>query len=375
MDLSTVTIIGWMYIIFTIYRLMLTVYNLVYPFFLAEPCDLHKLAGAKWAVITGATDGIGKGYAFELARKGFSILLVSRTQSRLDDVKAQIEKETFSEVILSSSKMVAINEINFQYFEKRASQVERHLCRAITDDENVKCVRTIAFDFSSADIDYYEKSLLSQIRTLDIGILVNNVGSTFEYPDMYHKVDGGIKLFKHISVINIIPVTLLMAAVLPQMYERNSGIIVNVASSSAYYKLRWFSVYAASKKYVCWLTKIVQEEYAKTNIIIQEVNPMIVVTKLAKVKKPSFFRPKADVYARSAVRTIGVIKHTTGYFAHQIKVECLKWLPQFIANAEIHKRMMLFHKVMVARKMRQAAIAAAADADIDAKNTCKQQYQ
>lgn len=49
MDLSIVNIIGWIYIIFTIYRLMLTVYNLVYPFFLAEPCDLHKIAGAKWA--------------------------------------------------------------------------------------------------------------------------------------------------------------------------------------------------------------------------------------------------------------------------------------------------------------------------------------
>ncbi|EFO27920.1 hypothetical protein LOAG_00557 [Loa loa] len=332
MDLSTISIIGWIYIIFTIYRLMLTLYNLVYPFFLAKPRDLHKLAGAKWAVITGATDGIGKGYAFELARKGFSILLISRTQSRLDDVKAQIEQETSSEV------------------------------------------RTIAFDFSSADIDYYEQSLLSQIRALDIGILVNSVGSTFEYPDLYHKVDGGIKLFKHISVINIIPATVLMAAVLPQMYERDSGIIINVASSSAYYKLRWFSVYAASKKYVSWLTKIVQEEYAKTNIIIQEVNPMIVVTKLAKVKRPSFFRPKADVYARSAVRTIGIIKHTTGYFAHQIKVECLKWLPEFIADAEIHKRMILFHKVMVARKMRQAAIAAAADTDSDAKNTRTKQH-
>lgn len=38
---------------------------------------------------------------------------------------------------------------------------------------------------------------------------VNSVGSTFEYPDLYHKVDGGIKLFKHISVINIIPVTVV----------------------------------------------------------------------------------------------------------------------------------------------------------------------
>lgn len=70
---------------------------------ISSPWKKSLLAMRSWkfliTVITGATDGIGKGYAFELARKGFSILLISRTQSRLDDVKAQIEKETSSEVI------------------------------------------------------------------------------------------------------------------------------------------------------------------------------------------------------------------------------------------------------------------------------------
>ncbi|XP_058263711.1 very-long-chain 3-oxoacyl-CoA reductase-A isoform X2 [Hemibagrus wyckioides] len=40
----------------------------------------------KWAVVTGATDGIGKSYAEELARRGFSIMLISRSQEKLDDV-------------------------------------------------------------------------------------------------------------------------------------------------------------------------------------------------------------------------------------------------------------------------------------------------
>lgn len=53
-------------------------------------------------------------------------------------------------------------------------------------------------------------------------------------------------------------------------------------------------------------------------------------------------------------------------------MEGLKWLPEFIADAEIHKRMMLFHKVMVARKMRQAVITTAADNGSDVKNISKQ---
>ncbi|KAJ3593702.1 hypothetical protein NHX12_006036 [Muraenolepis orangiensis] len=40
----------------------------------------------QWAVVTGATDGIGKAYAEELARRGFNIVLISRTQEKLDDV-------------------------------------------------------------------------------------------------------------------------------------------------------------------------------------------------------------------------------------------------------------------------------------------------
>ena len=43
--------------------------------------------------MTGATDGIGKAYAFELARRGFNIVLVSRTQSKLNDVKKELNEK------------------------------------------------------------------------------------------------------------------------------------------------------------------------------------------------------------------------------------------------------------------------------------------
>lgn len=43
-----------------------------------------------FTVVTGATDGIGKAYAFELARKGLNVVLVSRTLSKLQEVAKEI---------------------------------------------------------------------------------------------------------------------------------------------------------------------------------------------------------------------------------------------------------------------------------------------
>lgn len=43
-------------------------------------------------MVTGATDGIGKSYARHLAQQGLNIVLVSRTQSKLENVAAEIGK-------------------------------------------------------------------------------------------------------------------------------------------------------------------------------------------------------------------------------------------------------------------------------------------
>lgn len=61
-----------------------------------------------------------------------------------------------------------------------------------------------------------------------------------------------------------------------------------------------------------------------------------------------------------------------GILLFWFQVECLKWLPEFIADAEIHKRMTVFHKVMVARKKRQAAVDKADEANSEVKNTSKE---
>lgn len=64
-----------------------------YQYFLRPAKNLTKFG--KWAVITGATDGIGKAYATALAKKGMSVLLISRTESKLKAVKEEIDSKGY----------------------------------------------------------------------------------------------------------------------------------------------------------------------------------------------------------------------------------------------------------------------------------------
>ena len=53
--------------------------------------DLKERYGGGWVLITGCTNGIGKAYAFELAKEGFNIVMVARNQAKLEQVKAELE--------------------------------------------------------------------------------------------------------------------------------------------------------------------------------------------------------------------------------------------------------------------------------------------
>ena len=60
--------------------------------FLKSPLDVRK-CGGDWALVTGSTDGIGKSYAFALAKKGLNIILVSRSPYKLQNVAAELEQK------------------------------------------------------------------------------------------------------------------------------------------------------------------------------------------------------------------------------------------------------------------------------------------
>lgn len=54
------------------------------------PVTVERYGKNSWAVVTGATDGIGKGLAIALAKRGFNIVLISRTLEKLQTVAKEL---------------------------------------------------------------------------------------------------------------------------------------------------------------------------------------------------------------------------------------------------------------------------------------------
>ncbi|KAL3088821.1 hypothetical protein niasHT_024830 [Heterodera trifolii] len=277
-----VSLAGYLTIAIFLQKLFRSLYNVVFPYLFAVPQNIKVLAGAEWAVVTGSTDGIGKAYALELAKKNFNIVLISRSMDKLNAVAEEI-KQKYPNV-------------------------------------EVKC---ISFDFTNANLKDYEQTIFSQLSTIEIGMLVNNVGMSYEYPERLDRIEGGLQRVSDITVINTLPTTVLSAFVLKQMRERGRGVVVNLASSAAYFNWFYLAVYSASKKYVCWLSSILRMEYADTDIVIQTVCPMMVATKMAKIRKASFFTPSPEEFAAQALRSIGLVDETTGCLSHQIQAELM----------------------------------------------------
>ncbi|CAD5223307.1 unnamed protein product [Bursaphelenchus okinawaensis] len=295
MDL--VSFFGYIVIAWFVIKLYNHVWHILYPYVIGTPKDLKKLAGAKWAVITGSTDGIGKAYAFELASKGFDIVLVSRSEEKLAKVAEELKKQ----------------------------------------HQDVE-VKTLTFDFSESDPKVYEEKLLKHLDDIEIGIFVNNVGQVIDYPAQLHEVAGGIQKLSDILHINATSLTILSAYVLKQMNQRRSGIIVNVSSSAGLSPITYLNVYSASKKYVNWLSEILRREYSDSSVTIQTLVPFMVDTKMAANFKydnmPEAFKPDAVKFVKSAVRTIGLVDETTGCLFHQVQKEILTgFIPTWVVQA------------------------------------------
>nr|XP_056706665.1 very-long-chain 3-oxoacyl-CoA reductase [Euleptes europaea] len=268
-------------------RVLYHVVNGVRLWALGDPKAVGPHLGA-WAVVTGATDGIGKAYAEELARRGMKVALISRSQEKMDQVASEIRGRF-----------------------------------------NVE-TKTIVGDFEDREAVY--DKIKEGLEGLEIGILVNNVGASYPFPQYFLELADLDKTIDRLININVLSVCKMTRLVLPRMLERSKGVIVNMSSFAGYNPFPFVTLYSATKAFVDFFSRGLNAEYRNKGVIVQSVQPYLVQTKMTKIRKPSFFVPTPETLVKYALNTVGLESQTSGYPTHSLLAWISRILPKWYRN-------------------------------------------
>jgi short-subunit dehydrogenase len=211
------------------------------------------------ALVTGASSGIGAIYADRLARRGYDLILVARSQGKLSQLATRLGKETGRKV------------------------------------------ETVAADLNQSDDLRRVETVL---RTNDrITLLANNAGFGSASPLLSSDVD---KMEEMIS-LNVRALMRLSYAAVPGFVARGGGTIINISSIAAIAPEILNGVYGGSKAFVLAFSQSLHKELAEKNIRVQAVLPGATATEFWDVagtpvsNLPSAIVMKADAMVDAAL--------------------------------------------------------------------------
>ncbi|KAF2877452.1 hypothetical protein BDV95DRAFT_625336 [Massariosphaeria phaeospora] len=233
-----------------------------------------------WALITGASDGIGKEFALSLAQKGYNLILVSRTESKLASFASDISAKYGPKV-------------------------------------NTK---TLAMDFAqNKDSDY--TALKKLVDGLDISILVNNVGLSHSIPVPF--VETPAKEMNDIVVINCLGTLRITQLVAPGMVSRKRGLILTMASFGGFFPTPLLATYSGSKAFLQQWSTALGSELEPHGVHVQCVQSHLVTTAMSKIKRTSALVPNPKQFVRAVLGKLGrsggaqgVAFTSTPYWSH-----------------------------------------------------------
>ncbi len=198
------------------------------------------------ALITGASAGIGREFARQLATRTRTLVLVARREQRLNELREELHS--------------------------RNAQLSVHtrvvdLCDKIQIDDLVRWLEQ-----NKIGIDF----LINNAGLGDYG----SIGTSDPAQD------------DRIIQVNITALTLLTRALLPQMIAKRQGAILNVSSSAGFLPIPGMGVYAASKAYVNSFSEALRAELRGSGVIVTALCPGPVHTEFGDAAKRPGGQPK-----------------------------------------------------------------------------------
>ena len=214
-----------------------------------------------FALITGASGGIGYYFAHELARKKHNVLLVARSGDKLMELK---------------------NLLTERY------QIQ---CEYVAMDLSVAGAADQLFDWCTT-------------RNYEINILINNAGyGLFGYFEKQEVTE-----VKNMMQLNMNTLMELCHIFLPMLKAKPKAYIMNVASTASYQAVPTLSVYAATKAFVVLFTRGLRYELKNTSVSVSCLSPGATSTNFIDRARLQAIKERADKFSMSAgsVARIGI---------------------------------------------------------------------
>lgn len=263
-----------------------------------RPSSLHRYTKTStgqepWAIVTGASDGIGKAFAEELAHRDFNVVLHGRNEEKLTRVRGDLERQwpdrKFRILILDVLK----------------------------DSQNEARMQTA----------------VDSLADLPIKVLVNNVGGNANQPPLAARdqsfADGDAMLD-----MNARFQMQFTRMLLPQLIAQHSTLVLNIGSGVSEMEIPFLTVYCAAKAAVVSWSRCLQLESDTEGYGIESIAIVVGgVTTERKEQKASLMEPEARVMARSSLNVVGSGRRVVwAYWFHHLFFGFVGTLPTVVTE-------------------------------------------
>lgn len=241
------------------------------------------------AVVTGATAGIGRTFAQQLAARGHDVLLIARDAARLDALAAEL---------------------------RSAQQIT---------------ARTLSVDLATDD--GMERAATAIAAERDVGVLVNNAG--FGAGGRIHETDLDTQM--RMVRLHVLATMRLCHAVLPGMVARRRGWLINVSSVASYLYGPGNANYCATKGYQRQFTEALDTELTGTGVYVQALCPGFTHTEfhqragMDKRTVPGFLWSSAESVVSASIRA--AVRGRPFVLIPNFKSKVITWLARMAPHA------------------------------------------